>query len=50
MSIRSDIAALTRGLRQLYADFPVLDRRDTYVDFEAKSARRPGYDAFCARR
>ena len=32
--IRSDIAALTRGLLQLYADFPVLDRRDVYVDFE----------------
>ena len=36
VSIRSDIATLARGLRQLYADFPVLDRRDTYVDFEVE--------------
>lgn len=32
--IRSNIAALTTGLLQLYADFPVFDPGEVYVDFE----------------
>ncbi len=36
VNIRSDLPALTTGISQLYADFPLLDRRDTYVDFEVE--------------
>ena len=36
VNIRSDLPELTTGLHQLYADFPLLDRRDTYVDFEVE--------------
>lgn len=36
VNLRSDLPQLASGLRLLYADFPSLDRRDTYVDFEVE--------------
>lgn len=42
VNIRSDLPALATGIGQLYADFPLLDRSDTYVDFEVE-VRAPGW-------
>lgn len=36
VNVRSDLPQLTSGLHLLYADFPLLDRRNTYVDFEVE--------------
>ncbi len=42
VNLRSDLAPLAVGVGQLYADFPVLQRADTFVDFEVE-VRAPSW-------